>query len=300
MPERVASSCRYPPPVTFHDCLVQTWSVSVQLALALKGVMRTDYSGETHIDDVWADYFEAGRPSGGHHEDTLVRHYLPNATRVGERFHGRVGSAVERDEIIQNGYMGLIEAVRTFDPVKASFLTYATRKIEWKIAESLRREDWLPRERRTNIKHVRAALAKLQHEGTIDPSDKEVATLTGLTVDDVRNAYEDFVTSKVHSLNDLAANSEASDSPIARLTDITATPVDEDGLLPALHSSMFGAIRLLPDKDKEMIALYYYGHHTLAEIGEIYGTSYSRISQRLKRAVTRLRTAVETGAIDHL
>jgi RNA polymerase sigma factor FliA len=246
------------------------------------------------IEHLWEDYLAAGRPSGSHFEDALARHYLPYATQVGERFHRRVGDAVERDEIVQNGYFGLLEAIRTFDPDKASFKTYANRKIQWKIADSLRGGDWLPRRRRDNVKAVQRALLALQQNKNVTPTDDDLVEATGLTLSEVRVAYEDFVASKVHSLNDLTSTEDGTGEEAGnRIYDRSVTPLEEDALRSLMSAPMFEAIRLLPARDKQMIALYYYGNHTLEEIGRVYDIGYSRVSQLLKRAVFMLRTSIE-------
>jgi RNA polymerase sigma factor for flagellar operon FliA len=255
-------------------------------------------ASDTVLDHLWSDYIAAGRPTGGAHEDALARHYLPYATQVGERFHRRVGDAVEKDEIVQNGYLGLLDAIRTFDPAEASFQTWANRKIQWKIADSLRGGDWLPRRRRDNVKLVQRAVVLMQHKNNTTPSDEELAEVTGLGVAEVRIAYEDFVAARVHSLNDLTATDDGTgDETINRIFDRTETPLEENALRTALQGHMFQALRTLPDREKQIIALYYYGGHTLEEIGEVFSIGYSRVSQILKRAVLILRTNIE-GAPD--
>lgn len=246
------------------------------------------------VDHLWNDYIESGRPTGSHYEDSLARHYLPYATQVGERFHRRVGDAVERDDIVQNGYLGLLDAIRTFDPEKASFQTYANRKIQWKIADSLRGGDWLPRRRRDNVKLVQQALLVLQQQDNTSPSDSDLAQATGLSEVEVRIAYEDFVASKVHSLNDLTATEDGTgDEQGNRVHDRSQPPLEEEALRMAMHKHMFAAIKMLPARDKQMIALYYYGNHTLEEIGQVFDIGYSRVSQLLKRAVFVLRTSID-------
>lgn len=248
-------------------------------------------SGATHM---WEDYIAAGRPRGSHHEDALARHYLPYATQIGERFHRRVGDAVERDDIIQTGFFGLVDAIRTFDPDKASFQTYANKKIQWKIADSLRGGDWLPRRRRDNVKLVQQTLLVLQQQKNTSPSDEDLADATGLSTHEVRVAYEDFVAARVHSLNDLTSSEDGTGEEQGnRVHDRSETPLEDQAIRTAMHWHMFDAIDSLPIRDQQMIALYYYGNHTLQEIGQVFDVGYSRVSQLLKRAVFVLRTSIE-------
>lgn len=256
-------------------------------------------TAEHSVTYLWDDYLDAGRPKGGPEEDALARHYLPYATQVGERFHRRVGDAVDRDDIVQNGLIGLIEAIRTFDPAKATFQTYANRKIQWKIADGLRGGDWLPRRRRDNLKLVQRTTDALAHQYKQTPTDEQIVQATGLTLAEVRIAYEDFFASRVHSLNDLLGGESTTGTEAGeRFRDRVTGGADDDAIRTALHSHMYKAIKVLPAREKQIIALYYYGGHTLEEIGQVYGIGYSRISQILKRAVFMLRVSIEGSEDD--
>lgn len=246
------------------------------------------------IDHVWDDYIANGRPVGGHHEDLLARHYLPYATRVGERIHRTVGDAVERDEIMSSAFLGLLEAIRRYDPTQSAFQTYATRKIKWKVSDGLRGGDWLPRRRRDNLKAVQAAAAILQQRHQSTPSDTDIASQSGLTVKAVRVAYEDYFASKVYSLNDLASTEDGTgDEAINRIHERSDTPVEDAALRSALHGPLYEAIKVLPRRDRQIIALYHLEKLTLEEIGKVFGVSYSRISQLLTKATLVLFVSIE-------
>jgi RNA polymerase sigma factor for flagellar operon FliA len=55
---------------------------------------------------------------------------------------------------------------------------------------------------------------------------------------------------------------------------------------------MRGAIERLPEREKVVIALYYYENLTLREIGEVLGVTESRASQLHTKAVLRLRARI--------
>jgi RNA polymerase sigma factor for flagellar operon FliA len=63
-------------------------------------------------------------------------------------------------------------------------------------------------------------------------------------------------------------------------------------LLPALASTAH-AISRLPEREKLVIALYYYENLTLREIGEVLGVTESRISQLHTKAVLRLKSRLQ-------
>ena len=53
------------------------------------------------------------------------------------------------------------------------------------------------------------------------------------------------------------------------------------------------SIAKLPEREKLVIALYYYENLTLREIGEVLGVTESRVSQLHTKAVLRLRSRMQ-------
>jgi RNA polymerase sigma factor for flagellar operon FliA len=53
------------------------------------------------------------------------------------------------------------------------------------------------------------------------------------------------------------------------------------------------AITRLPEREKLVVALYYYENLTLREIGEVLGVSESRVSQLHTKAVLRLKSRLQ-------
>jgi RNA polymerase sigma factor FliA len=53
------------------------------------------------------------------------------------------------------------------------------------------------------------------------------------------------------------------------------------------------AIERLPEREKLVVALYYYENLTLREIGEVLGVTESRVSQLHTKAILRLKSRLE-------
>ncbi len=56
------------------------------------------------------------------------------------------------------------------------------------------------------------------------------------------------------------------------------------------HQQISEAILALPERERLVIALYYYEELTLREIGEVLGVTESRVSQMHAKAALRLRS----------
>ncbi len=65
-----------------------------------------------------------------------------------------------------------------------------------------------------------------------------------------------------------------------------------------LKDRIADAIAALPEREKLVIALYYYENLTLREIGEVLGVTESRVSQLHTKAVLRLRSRMQEESFD--
>ena len=120
--------------------------------------MSSAEAAQAHAESVealWVDY-TANPVHGGPAEDALVRAHLPLVKQVTDRIYAGLPNNVEYEEVRQNGLIGLLDAVRAFDPEKASFRTYASLKIKSKILDGLRAADWLSRDMRRNVRTAEA------------------------------------------------------------------------------------------------------------------------------------------------
>lgn len=77
--------------------------------------------------------------------------------------------------------------------------------------------------------------------------------------------------------------------PIIFLSCIPAPEAEDD------HQELSEAIIRLPDKDKEIILLYYYQNMNIREIASALGLAPSSVSNRLKKARERLKDLLERG-----
>ena len=84
---------------------------------------------------------------------TTVLQYLPLVERVAKRVARRLPRSVSLDDLVGAGSLGLIDAVKRFDPERApSFAAYAELRIRGAILDHLRSLDWLPRSMRASVK----------------------------------------------------------------------------------------------------------------------------------------------------
>jgi RNA polymerase sigma factor for flagellar operon FliA len=204
---------------------------------------------------------------------------------------------VEESDLISYGLIGLINAIERFDVEREiKFETYAITRIKGAIIDELRALDWVPRSVRARAREIERVHAKLEHRMHRTPTDEEMARELGMDVEEFQEALVKISNSTVVALDELWAVSDASGDQVSLLDTLQDPDApDPQQLLDAseLKDRLANAISALPEREKLVIALYYYENLTLREIGEVLGVTESRISQLHTKAVLRLKSRLQ-------
>jgi RNA polymerase sigma factor for flagellar operon FliA len=151
----------------------------------------------------------------------------------------------------------------------------------------------VPRSVRARAREIEKANAKLEHRLQRAPTDEEMANELKVTPEEFHDALLQISNSTVAALDELWTVSDSSGDQVSLLDTLT----DESAPDPAavmdqtdLKDRVADAIARLPEREKLVVALYYYENLTLREIGEVLGVTESRVSQLHTKAVLRLRS----------
>lgn len=226
--------------------------------------------------------------------ERLVVAYSPLVKYVAGRMATGLPAHVEEGDLISYGLVGLINAIERFDLSREiRFETYAITRVRGAILDELRALDWVPRSVRARAREIERAHAKLEAKFHRVPTDEEIAGEIGLTVDELNDALLAIANSSVTALDELWAVSDASGDSVSLLDTLPdRNAEDPEQVVDAneLKDRIADAISRLPEREKLVIALYYYENLMLREIGEILGVTESRVSQLHTKAVLRLRS----------
>ena len=155
----------------------------------------------------------------------------------------------------------------------------------------------MPRSVRAKAREIEAAHVKLERTLGRTPSDDEVATELGVSMDDFQESLLQISNSSVVALDELWAVSDASGDQVSLLDTMkdpsAVDPAKELGV-SELKDRLAHAISRLPEREKLVVALYYYENLTLREIGEVLGVTESRVSQLHTKAVLRLKARLQS------
>jgi RNA polymerase sigma factor for flagellar operon FliA len=246
------------------------------------------------LRDLWRRYKSTGDQRA---RERLVVAYSPLVKYVSGRMASGLPAHVEEADLISYGLVGLISAIERFDIEREiKFETYAITRIKGAIIDELRSLDWVPRSVRSRAREIEKANSKLEHRLQRAPTDEEMAAELELSVEEFQDALLQISNSSVAALDELWTVSDASGDQVS-LLDTLQDPgaPDPAQLMDAteLKDRVADAIARLPEREKLVVALYYYENLTLREIGEVLGVTESRISQLHTKAVLRLRSRLQ-------
>lgn len=238
-------------------------------------------------------YTAAGQPD----RNELVQRFLPLVKRVAYHLLARLPANVQFDDLVQNGMIGLLDAIDRFeDGFGAQFETYATKRVRGAMLDGLRANDWLPRNVRRELRRVEQVLSQLEHANGRAPSEQELADALNMPLADYQKLLQDARGHQLLYYEDFSSE-DGEDFFERHLTDVDADPATilED---KNVRHALVKAIANLPEREKLMMALYYEQDLNLREIGEVMGVTESRVCQLHSQAISRLRGQMLGGARD--
>ena len=235
--------------------------------------------------------------AGQINKDQLVQRFAPLVKRIAYHLMARLPSSVQVDDLVQNGMLGLLDAINRFEAgMGAQFETYAAQRIRGAMLDGLRENDWLPRSLRRDFRRIEVAISQLEQQHGRAPSEQELAAALDMTLADYQKMLQDARGHQLISFEDLVEDGDE-DFLERHLTDHSAEPskILED---ESLRRLLIDGIEALPEREKLMMALYYEQDLNLREIGEVMGVTESRVCQLHTQVVARLRARIfaDSGA----
>jgi RNA polymerase sigma factor FliA len=245
------------------------------------------------LRELWRRYKDGGDEKA---RERLVVAYSPLVKFIAGRMASGLPAHVDEADLISYGLLGLIGAIERFDlDREIKFETFAVARIKGAIIDELRSLDWVPRSVRARARDVEKAHASLEATLGRTPTDEEMAEKLEMTPEEFQTALLEIANSSVLALDDLwtFADPEGGGGQLSVLDTIqdpNAIDPEAEAHTTELKDRLAEAIESLPDRERLVIALYYYENLTLREIGEVLGVTESRVSQLHTKAVLALRS----------
>ncbi|MDQ7988989.1 MAG: RNA polymerase sigma factor FliA [Candidatus Dactylopiibacterium sp.] len=227
-------------------------------------------------------------------KNQLITRYAPLVKRIAYHLMAKLPASVQVDDIIQNGMMGLLDAIGRYEEgLGAQFETYAVQRIRGAMLDGLRENDWLPRSLRREMRRIEVAVHTLEQQNGRQPTERELADQLGMDLGEYQRMLQEARGYQLVYFEDF--NEEEDDNYLDR--HIVGAGADPLALLEDfdMRQVLVQAIDDLPEREKMVMGLYYEEDMNLREIGEVLGVSESRVCQLHSQAIARLRSRISGG-----
>jgi RNA polymerase sigma factor for flagellar operon FliA len=227
-------------------------------------------------------------------EQEAVLSYLPWVRQIAGRLAMRMPAGLETQDLVGAGVLALIKALRELDASRRETVqAYVAIRVRGAMLDAIRKHDRVPRGVRDRYRQYVRTIRSLENRLGRAPDEQEICNELGLS----ERAYRLFL-DQARPLSFLQIE-EMSLSERA-LEEIAQEREAIDGLSPEssaewreVHAILSRAIEVLPERERQVIELYYYEELNLKEIGTLLGVSESRICQLHTQALLRLKARLQ-------
>ena len=217
--------------------------------------------------------------------DELVRLYMPLVRREARRYRNR---GEPMDDLYQVGMLGLMKAIKGFDPSYGKpFVAYLLPMVTGELKRHFRDTTWavrVPRvhqERRSELNRVIAEFTQ-KHGRT--PTTREIADALEM---DLESAIELIDASSAYSA--LSLDTPFGDTEDESALGDTLGVADGDLETVVAKTSLKDALDRLPERERRVILLRFFGNKTQSEIAADVGLSQMHVSRLLSQTLRQLR-----------
>jgi len=221
--------------------------------------------------------------------DEQLRKYSPLVRRLAHHMIAKLPPSVELDDLIQVGMIGLTEAISRYEPSQGvQFETFASQRIRGAMIDELRDGDWMSRGSRKSQKDIEQAVHRLQQKLHRAPMESEIAKELGMGLAEYQHLLAKVRGTQLVYLEDINGG-EDEDSFLDRHMGVHEA--DPSAVLQdqRMRMALVAAIKGLPDREQQIMSMYYEHDMNLKEIAAVLGVTESRICQLHSQSIARLR-----------
>ena len=237
---------------------------------------------------LWREYRRQRKPEI---REQLITQHLGVVKLIAARIASRLPSHLRLDDLYSAGLLGFLGAVEDYDPDRGvEFGAYAVPRIRGAIFDELRRLDSVPRRVRRKLKDAERVVDGLTARLERAPLDAEVAAALSVTEEAYRQLLRESVT--FISIDVAGSADPQHGTPLHTLEDVQTPSPFLSMAVKERRAILARLVDRLPDKERQVLALYYVDQLTMVEVGRVLGVTESRVSQIHSRAVQHLRAAL--------
>jgi RNA polymerase sigma-B factor len=218
--------------------------------------------------------------------EQLVERFLPLARQLARRYQ-RGGEQL--DDLIQVASLGLLKAIDRFDPAReTAFSSFAVPTILGELKRHFRDKGWavrVPRDLQEMAVRVDRIADEMSREIGRAPTPGEIAERTGTSLEQVLEAREASAAYRAVSLDRPRSDDEEEGDSFA-----DAVGAEDPGFgLAEDAATVDRLMRVLSEREREVLRLRFEEDLTQSEIGQRVGVSQMHVSRLIRQSIARLR-----------
>jgi len=230
--------------------------------------------------ELWEAYkSDPDGENGYKSRNCIVERYMPLVRKRAERIRSRLPHEIELDDLISAGSVGLIDAIKAFEPERGvKFETFCIPRVQGAMLDELRSMDWAPRMVRSKTSKLNEADKILVGKFGRRPTEEELADFLEQPLEDVRQTIVDSSRVNMSSLdkkwNDQSGDGDATEMDVLPDPRVAGPSHDlerKDVIRKCMQN--------LKNDERLIVIMYYFEEMTMKEIGAVLNLSESRVSQ---------------------
>ena len=220
--------------------------------------------------------------------EELILAFLPVVEHLARR-HG-TGNPAEHEDLVQVGTIGLINAIDRWDPERArgNALGYLIPCVRGEILRYFRDHTWstrVPRRLKDLSVAIKHATGPLSQQLGHTPRASELAEYLGADLEEIVDALEAQANYHASPLDAVAPDSG---TPLAERIGELDKELDH----VEYHQSLRPLLEQLPERERTILMLRFFGEMTQTQIGRHIGISQMHVSRVLSKTLEWLRAAL--------
>ena len=222
-------------------------------------------------------------------KQALALRYLYIVKTIALQMRNVYAGTLQMEDIINEGVIAIMKGIDRYDPERDNkFETFISRRIRGMIIDLVRKNDWMPRDFRKQVKAIEDARSALERSQDHSPSDEEIADYMGMDIRKYRKLQRMSVMMNVLSL-DMITDDEGEHQSLQLSSGDADSQPEKAYLKGESRQILAEAINSLKEKERMVISLYYVEELNMGQIAQIMKVSEPRISQIHSSAIRKLK-----------
>ena len=222
----------------------------------------------------------------------IVLRYMYLIKSIAVQFYSVYASFAQVEDIVNESIVALMKDVDKYDPsMNTKFETFVSKRLRGLIIDITRKQDWVPRTIRKQLKDLDQATAALYDKLGRFPTDQEMADYLHISIDKYLKLAGKSNVYNLVSLDYIL--SEQSDTfgekKLISKDKLPEQQVEEN----EIHDVLKQGLLKLKENEQMVLSLYYRKELNMREIADIMKLSKPRISQIHANAIRKLRIYME-------